>query len=270
MHFHVLYFIEQRLLTAIERASLKVRLFERWTAGLRRAGFDAGWEHGIDVRAMKLENLAAHEGDIEKAMFENPSLADYLAKSGARSAAQLADGRRLALEALAHTGKTSQGGYTPFALLGMVRELEDMMSMNAKLGVASSAKLRKMWGWAKAHWEEWETFSLNRRQVTMSREDKRTGKKGLVKLLKLKDADVDDDVLAQDASVDDAEVVAVMPAESVRKLISGGKCVESLGAVLELHGFEALKLECAALGLELLTDDAALELWEFEEIRTRR
>ncbi|GAC48723.1 protein rep [Gordonia sp. w5E2] len=269
VHFHVLYFIEQRLLTAIERASLKVRLFERWTAGLRRAGFDAGWEHGIDVRAMKLENLAAHEGDIEKAMLENPSLADYLAKSGARSAAQLADGRRLALEALAHTGKTSQGGYTPFALLGMVRELEDMMSMNAKLGVASSAKLRKMWGWAKAHWEEWETFSLNRRQVTMSREDKRTGKKGLVKLLKLKDADVDDDVLAQDASVDDAEVVAVMPAESVRKLISGGKCVESLGAVLEAQGMSALQLTCTTLGVELLTDDAALGLWEFEEQRMR-
>ena len=135
----------------------------------------------------------------------------------------MADGRRLALEALAHTGKTSQGGYTPFALLGMVRELEDMMSTNAKLGVVSSAKLRKMWGWAMAHWEEWETFSLNRRQVTMSREDKRTGKKGLVKLLKLKDADVDDDVLAQDASADDAEVVAVMPASLARCPAGSGR-----------------------------------------------
>jgi hypothetical protein len=270
LHFHVLYFIEQRLLTAVDRASLKSRLFTRWTAGLRRAGFDASWEHGIDVRAMKLENVAAYEGDIEKAMCENPGLADYLAKSGARSAAQLADGRRLALEALAHTGKTSQGGYTPFALLGMVRELEEMMSMDAKSGVSSSRRLLDMWAWAKSRWEEWETFSLNRRQVTMSRKDKRNEQKvGLVELLKLKDADVDDDVLAQDTSVDDAEIVAVMPAESVRRLLSGGKCSESLGAVLESQGMDALKLTCAALDLELFTDDAALGLWEFEEQRMR-
>ncbi|WP_238534755.1 protein rep [Gordonia polyisoprenivorans] len=263
-HYHVLYFIDGAAPSASRLAGLKSRLFERWTAGLRRDGFDAGWEHGVDIRAMRIDNVAALDGDIERAMRENPSLAEYLTKSGARSAAQLTDGRRLALEALAHTGKGSQGGYTPFGLLGAIGELQSAADADATLGIESSEVLRQSLAWTVARWREWEKFSSGRRQVTMSRSDPRTGRVGLSRLLKLEVADVEDDALAE-SEPEQAVVVAVVTARDVRTLARRGVTTEHLAASVEQDGLDQVVQQCMSLGVELRLDEASIGLWEYEE-----
>ena len=263
-HYHVLYFLEGPAPSEARLVALKSRLFGRWTDGLAVEGFDAGWEHGIDIRAMKLENVAAFDGDVERALAENPSLAEYLTKSGARSAAQLADGRRMALEAVAHTGKFSRGGFTPFGLLGAIAELVEARAVDAKLGIESSPKLLSAYCWLVARWREWEQFSQGRRQVTMSRSCASTGKLGLPELLGLKDADFDDVELAAEEP-EDREVVAVLSSRDARSLSERGLSVEGVAATIELSGLKVAVALCWSLGVELRTDVASLGLWEHEQ-----
>ncbi|MCH5643232.1 protein rep [Gordonia sp. ABSL49_1] len=276
-HYHTLLFLQGPAPSAARLSELKSRLFKRWSLGLQRwsarlerEAFRTGWQHGIDIRPMKLENVEAFEGDVERALLESPSLADYLLKSGARSAAQLGDGRRMALEALAHTGKESQGGFTPFGLLGALAELEDAAAADRRLGISSSDELVRMQSWLAARWQEWERFSERKRQVTMSRSCRRTGKVGLVELLELTTPDVDDDVLAAEDDIDDVEVVAVMSAGDARQASARGSSVEAIAAIVERDGIAAASEHCRALGVELRVDVASLGLWEHEEEKLRR
>ena len=269
-HYHVLYFIEGPVPDGHRLAALKRRLFDRWTAGLRRDGFDAGWQHGVDICPMKVDNVAALDGDIERALRENPRLAAYLSKSGAQAAAQLADGRRLALEALAHTGKTSQGGYTPFGLLGAIAELQCAAVADRRLGIDSTGTLLTDLRWCLARWREWESFSQGKRQVTVSRRDRRSGRVGLTDLLQLAAADVDDDVLAADDDHEQAEIVGVISAGDVRELRRHGVTVEELAAVLGHRGVDAVVALCDQAGVEFRRDSASIELWQHEDTLARR
>ena len=271
LHFHTLYFIEGEAPDSRRSAALKASLYTRWNGGLRAKGFSAGWDHAVDIRPMAVDNTESIDGDIERALRENPSLATYLAKSGARAAAQLADGRKLALEALAHTGKSSRKGFTPFGVLGAIGELEANRATDERLGIESSDALLDSLRWFRARWREWERFSLNRRQVTMSRRDPRSGKPGLAELLGLRSAQIDDiELAADDESAESAEIVAVLSASDTRRLLKTGDSPESVAAVMELHGVQSAVSWCADRGLELLTDIGSLELWEFEESRFRR
>lgn len=221
VHFHVLLFMGAPI-TSSMRDHLRGRFFSRWQAGLAKQGFTARYSvnrggkieyPAVDFRPMKREK---HENlEISKDLAQvvgDTGLAEYVQKTGLSADAQLADGRKLAMEVLGGASKTGRtyGGVksmTPFTLLGTLTYLlEEHKTTPGGLKGTKKAQLQRLF----ALWFEWEQFSQGKRQMTMSQ--------NLKDLLDLGEEETDEELAAKEVAY--GRVLAIIPSKTHQGLVT--------------------------------------------------